>query len=186
MSRPWPCAIDRARLRARTTGRERGATLLTALLLLLTLTVVGMLALNSARVDTRILNNTLGPQAARHTAEMGLGWVQEQLRQGLDDWDALLAWPADPNGWIPLVDAALPAGVVVPPGVTIAYRDDADLDGSATQDSNGVILVRVRGAAGDPGERDYVVETLEAAFQRPNFDTPYAQQGGDAGNTGVN
>jgi hypothetical protein len=166
---------------------QRGATLVTTLLLLLTLTVVGMIALSSARVDTRILNNTLGPQEARQTAEMGLGWAQEQLRQGAGDWDALLAsHPPDPNGWIPLLDAALPAGEHVPPGVTVALRDDADLDGNATQDTNGVILIRVRGAAGDAGDRDYVVETLEAAFQRPGFDTPYAQQGGDAGNTGVN
>jgi len=166
---------------------ERGATLVTSLLLLLTLTLVGMLAVSSTRVDTRILSNTLGPQEARQTAEMGLGWIQEQLRQGADDWDALLASrPPDANGWIELLDAALPAGVQIPPGIHIFLRDDADLDGSATQDTNGVILVRVRGAAGDPADRDYAAETLEAAFQRPGFDTPYAQQGGDAGNTGVN
>lgn len=166
---------------------EVGATLVTTLLLLLTLTLVGMIAVSSTRVDTRILNNTLGPQEARQTAEMGLGWIQEQLRQGADDWDALLASrPPDANGWIELLDGALPAGVHIPPGVHVFLRDDADLDGSATQDTNGVILVRVRGAAGDPADRDYAAETLEAAFQRPDFSTPYAQQGGDAGNTGVN
>jgi len=200
MSRPSPSGIDTSvsgaiLARTREAGRtmpamahgQRGATLVTSLLLLLTLTIVGMIALNSARVDTRILNNTLGPQEARQTAEMGLGWVQEQLRQGANDWDALLASrPPDANGWIELLDAALPAGVHIPPGFRVFLRDDADLDGSATQDTNGVILVRVRGAAGNPADRDYAVETLEAAFQRPGFETPYAQQGGNAGNTGVN
>jgi hypothetical protein len=74
----------------------------------------------------------------------------------------------------------------MPAGVQVFLRDDDDLDNSATQDTNGVILVRVRGASGNPTDRDYVLETLEAAFQRPGFDTSYAQQGGDAGNTGVN
>ena len=187
MSRPWPCATDR-RLRARrASAAERGASLVTTLLLLLTLSLLGIMAINSSRIDTRIVGNTLGPQAARQTAEMGLAWAQEQLRQERDAWDALLASrPPDANGWVELLDAALPAGVTIPPGLQIYLQDDDDLDGSATVDSNGIILVRVRGASGDPTDRDYVVETLEAAFQRPGFHSSYAQQGGDAGNTGVN
>jgi Tfp pilus assembly protein PilX len=187
MSRPWPCATDRRRDGADAGGAERGASLVTSLLLLLTLSLLGVMALNSARIDTRIVNNTLGPQQARQTAEMGLGWAQEQLRQQREEWDTLLASrPPDANGWIELLDAALPAGVTVPAGVQVFLQDDDDLDTNPTEDTNGVILVRVRGASGDPTDRDYVVETLEAAFQRPGFDTTYAQQGGDAGNTGVN
>jgi hypothetical protein len=186
MSRPSLCGIDPGRLWVGTVRREHGATLVTTLLLLLTLTILGALALNTSRVDTRIVMNTLGPQEARQTAEMGLGWVQEQLRQQQTDWDALLSWPPDPNGWIPLADAALPPGVSIPPGVRVSFQDDNDLDNDPTQDTNGVILVRVRGASGNPTERDYAIETLEAAFQRPGFDTSYAQRGSDAGNTGVN
>jgi hypothetical protein len=187
MSRPWPCATER---RLRGTGdraAERGASLVTALLLLLVLSLLGVMALNTSRVDTRIVNNTLGPQEARQTAEMGLGWVQEQLREQREEWNTLLASrPPDASGWVELLDAALPAGVTIPPGVQVFLQDDDDLDNDATVDTNGVILVRVRGASGDPTDRDYVVETLEAAFQRPGFDTSYAQQGGNAGNTGVN
>jgi Tfp pilus assembly protein PilX len=186
MSRPWPCATDPQLCRIPVRAAERGASLVTLLLLLLTLSILGMMALNTSRIDTRIVSNTLGPQQARQTAEMGLGWVQEQLRQQRDEWDTLLAaCPPDANGWIDLCDAALPAGVTIPAGVKVFLQDDNDLDGDATVDSNGVILVRVRGAYGDPTDRDYVIETLEAAFQRPGFHSSYAQRGGDAGNTGV-
>ncbi|HEX9592085.1 MAG TPA: PilX N-terminal domain-containing pilus assembly protein [bacterium] len=187
MSRRWPCATDRRLYRGDSGRAERGASLVTALLLLLTLSLLGVMALNSSRIDTRIVSNTLGPQQARQTAEMGLGWAQEQLRQQRGEWNTLLASrPPGADGWIQLLAAALPAGVTIPAGVQVFLRDDDDLDNSATQDTNGVILVRVRGASGNPTDRDYVLETLEAAFQRPGFDTSYAQQGGDAGNTGVN
>ena len=186
MSRPWPCATDRRHPAADSREGQRGASLVTALLLLLTLTLLGVMALNSSRVDTRIVSNTLAPQEARQRAEMGLGWAQEQLREQAAAWNTLLAsGPPDANGWVELLDAALPVGVAIPSGVHIFLKDDDDLDHSAVQDTNGVIIVRVRGTAGDPGDRDYAAETLEAAFQRPGFDTSYAQQGGNEGNTGV-
>jgi hypothetical protein len=186
MSRPWPYATERRCVVAGRWCGEGGATLVTTLLLLITLSLLGVMALNSARIDTRIVNNTLGPQEARQTAEMGLGWAQEQLRQQREGWNTLLASRApDANGWVELVDEALPPGASIPPGVKIYLRDDDDLDNRAETDTSGVILVRVRGEVGDNTDRDYAIETVEAAFQRPGFDTSYAQQGGNAGNTGI-
>ncbi|RMF80403.1 MAG: hypothetical protein D6739_10295, partial [Nitrospirae bacterium] len=104
-------------------GGEVGAALATVLLLLVSLTVLGIAAVTAARLDTRIVASTLGPEQARARAEEGIAWAEGYLR-GRAVWDPLL----DPAGWSPL---PLPATAA---GFTVWVRDDDDLDGDPGRD----------------------------------------------------
>jgi len=142
------------------------------LLLLVSLTVLGIAALATARLDTRIVTSTLGPTTARVRAEEGVAWGESYLRRTAS-WDGLL----DPAGW-----ALLPA----PAGpFQVSVRDDDDLDGDPGRDTNGVVLLRSVGRVGAAGARDATQVTVEAGLRRAGFTTYYPQAGGGAGNTGT-
>jgi len=151
---------------------EAGAALVMVLLLLVTLTVLGIAGLATARLDTRIVTSTVGPTTARVQAEEGVAWGESYLRR-TPGWDALL----DAADWSPL---PAPAG-----GFQVSVRDDDDLDGDLGRDTNGVVMLRSVGRVGAAGTRDDSVATLEVGFRRPGYATYYPQAGGGATNTGT-
>ncbi len=153
-------------------GGEAGAALVTVLLLLVSLTVIGIASLATARLDTRIVTSTVGPATARSRAEEGVAWGEAYLRRAAT-WDPLL----DPAGWAPLPAPG--------PDFQVSVQDDDDLDGDPGRDTNGVILVRAVGRVGAAGTRDASQVTLEVALRRPGFTTYYPQAGGGAANTGT-
>jgi len=157
---------------------EAGAVLVMVLLVLVSLTVLGMAGLATARLDTRIVTSTVDPTTARVRAEEGVAWGESYLRRAAS-WDGLL----NPGGW-----AILPNPSPNPspnPGYQVSVRDDDDLDGDPGRDTNGVVLLRSVGRVGLPGERDATQVTVEAGLRRAGFTTYYPQAGGGAGNTGT-
>jgi len=151
---------------------EAGAALVMVLLLLVSLTVLGIAGLATARLDTRIVTSTVGPTTARVRAEEGVAWGESYLRRAAS-WDPLL----DPAGWAPLPNPPSP-------DFQVSVRDDDDLDGDRGRDTNGVVLLRSVGRVGLPGSRDATQVTVEAGLRRSGLTTYYPQAGGGAGNTG--
>ncbi len=159
-------------MRERIGTGEAGAALVMVLLILVSLTVLGIAGLATARLDTRIVTSTVGPTTARVRAEEGVAWGESYLRRAVS-WDALL----DPAGWSLLPNPN--------PDYQVSVRDDDDLDGDPGRDTNGVVLLRSVGRIGAAGERDGSQVTVEAALRRAGFTTYYPQAGGGAGNTGT-
>jgi len=151
---------------------EAGAALVLVLLLLVSLMVLGIAGLATARLDTRIVTSTVGPTTARARAEEGVAWGESYLRRTAS-WDALL----DPAGWSLLPNQN--------PDYQVSVRDDDDLDGDPGRDTNGVVMLRSVGRVGLPGERDATQVTVEAGLRRAGLTTYYPQAGGGAGNTGI-
>lgn len=151
---------------------ETGAALVMVLLILVSLTVLGIAGLATARLDTRIATSTVGPTTARVRAEEGVAWGESYLRRAAS-WDALL----DPAGWFLLPNPNS--------DYQVSVRDDDDLDSDPGRDTNGVVMLRAVGRVGAVGERDGSQVTVEAALRRAGFTTYYPQAGGGAGNTGT-
>jgi len=152
---------------------EAGAALVMVLLLLVSLTVLGIAGLATARLDTRIVTSTVGPTTARVRAEEGVAWGESYLRR-TGSWDGLL----NPGGWAILPNPS------PNPGYQVSVRDDDDLDGDPGRDTNGVVLLRSVGQVGLLGGRDATQVTVEAGLRRAGLTTYYPQAGGGAGNTG--
>jgi len=160
--------------------RERGASLVTTLLLLVSLSVLGIAALTETRTGTqRAFNDALHKQlliAAEAGLEAGRGVM---IRQAVGTgWDNLLLNPA------PAHTAVAMAGMA-----NVYYRyefaDDED-DANPATDSHGIILVRAYGftdgAPNNPPPYQAQVE-LEAGYFRSTANAAYMQENVDAGNT---
>jgi len=161
--------------------RERGASLVTTLLLLISLSVLGIAALTETRTGTKVAtNDALHKQlliAAEAGLEAGRGvMIQQVVGAG---WNNLLLNPAPALAAVPM------AGMN-----NVYYRyefaDDDDGDGNFAADSNGIVLVRAYGYTdatpnNPPPYQAQVV--LEAGYFRSAANAAYAQENVDAGNT---
>jgi hypothetical protein len=67
---------------------EKGVALVTALLILLALSIIGATAINTAVTDTKISGNVKDTKEALFIAEGGLSYAGEYLQQNLDQWDS--------------------------------------------------------------------------------------------------
>lgn len=161
--------------------RERGASLVTTLLLLVSLSVLGIAALTETRSGTKVAFNDALHKQLLIAAEAGLEagravMIQQPVGGG---WDNLLLNPA------PALTAVLMVGMG-----NIYYRyefaDDDDGDGNPNVDANGIILVRAYGytdsVPNNPPPYQAQVE-LEAGYFRSTANAAYAQENVDAGNT---
>ncbi|MGD2062541.1 MAG: PilX N-terminal domain-containing pilus assembly protein [Nitrospirota bacterium] len=162
---------------------ERGASLVTTLLLLISLSVLGIAALTASRTSTKVVANDNLHKQLYAAAEAGLEAGRAQMIQQAvgSAWDALLANPAPAD-----------QAVAVPGMIDILYQyqflDDADeAPNNGATDANGMILVRSWGyidsapPAGLSANDAQVV--LEAGFFRAAATANYAQENVDAGNT---
>jgi len=162
---------------------ERGASLITTLLLLMTLSVLGIAALTASRTSTKVVTNDNLHKQLYAAAEAGLeAGRAHMLQQAVGSaWDNLLANPA------PAQQAVVAPGMN---GVLYQYqfRDDADeAPNNGATDANGMILVRSWGyidnaapAGLSPNDPQVV---LEAGYFRAAAVANYAQENVDAGNT---
>ena len=161
---------------------QRGASLITTLLLLLTLSVLGIAALTASRTSTKVAANDNLHKQLSSAAEAGLeaGRSAMILTPIGTAWDGLLANPA------PALQAVAVPGMT---GVYYQYQflDDDDGDSNPDSDSNGMILIRATGyvdsaAPAGLSSNDAQV-ALEAGYFRPSAAANYAQENMDAGNT---
>jgi len=162
-------------------ARERGASLVTTLLLLVSLSVLGIAALTETRTGTKVASNDALHKQLLIAAEAGLEagravMIQQPVGSG---WNNLLLNPA------PALTATPMTGMT-----NVYYRyqfaDDADGDGNLAVDANGIILVRAYGytdaVPNNPPPYQAQVE-LEAGYFRSTANAAYAQENVDAGNT---
>jgi len=162
---------------------ERGASLITTLLLILSLSVLGIAALTASRTNTKAVTNDNLHKQLYTAAEAGLeAGRAHMLQQAVGAaWDNLLANPA------PAQQAVAAPGMN---GVLYQYEflDDADeAPNNAATDANGMILVRSWGYIDNalpvglsPNDPQVV---LEAGYFRAAASANYAQENMDAGNT---
>jgi len=162
---------------------ERGASLITTLLLLISLSVLGIAALTASRTSTKVVTNDNLHKQLYTAAEAGLeAGRANMLQQAVGAaWDNLLANPAP---------AQQPVAVPGMNGVFYQYQflDDADeAPSNGASDANGMILVRSWGYIDtaapvglSPNDPQVV---LEAAYFRAAASANYAQENVDAGNT---
>ena len=165
------------------TAAERGASLVTTLLLLLSLSVLGIAVLTASRTSTKVVANDNLHKQLYAAAEAGLEAGRAQMIQEAvgTAWDDLLTNPA------PAQQAAAVPGMN---GVLYQYqfRDDVDeAPNDGATDANGMILVRSWGfvdssppAGLSPNDAQVV---LEAGYFRASAAANYAQENVDAGNT---
>jgi Tfp pilus assembly protein PilX len=165
------------------TETERGASLVTTLLLLISLSVLGIAALTASRTSTKVVANDNLHKQLSAAAEAGLEAGRAQMIQQAvgSAWDNLLTNPA------PAQQAMAVPGMN---GVFYQYQflDDVDeVPNDDTTDANGMILVRAWGyidsaaPAGLSGNDAQVV--LDAGYFRASAAANYAQENVDAGNT---
>jgi len=155
--------------------------LVTSLLLLVSLSVLGIAALTETRTGTKVASNDALHKQLLIAAEAGLEagravMIQQPVGSG---WNNLLLNPAPAFTAVPMIGMA-----------NVYYRyqfaDDADGDGNTNVDSNGIILVRAYGytdaTPNNPPPYQAQVE-LEAGYFRSAANAAYAQENVDAGNT---
>lgn len=162
---------------------ERGASLVTTLLLLISLSVLGIAALTASRTSTKVVANDNLHKQLHAAAEAGLeAGRAHMIQQAVGSaWDDLLTNPA------PAQQAVAVPGMN---GVFYQYefRDDVDeAPNNGATDANGTILVRAWGyidsappAGLSPNDAQVV---LEAGYFRAAAAASYAQENVDAGNT---
>jgi hypothetical protein len=162
---------------------ERGASLVTTLLLLISLSVLGLAALTASRNNTKVVTNDHLHKQLYAAAEAGLEAGRAQMIQQAvgSSWDVLLANPA------PAMQSVVVPGMN---GVLYEYEflDDVDeAPNNGATDANGMILVRSWGyldnappAGRSPNDPQVV---LEAGYFRAGAAANYAQENIDAGNT---
>jgi len=162
---------------------ERGASLITTLLLLLSLSVLGIAALTASRTSTKVVTNDNLHKQLYAAAEAGLeAGRAHMLQQAVgSSWDNLLANPA------PAQQAVAAPGMN---GVLYQYQflDDADeAPNDGTTDANGMILVRSWGYIDNAAPAGLFANdaqvVLEAGYFRAAAVANYAQENVDAGNT---
>jgi hypothetical protein len=162
---------------------ERGASLVTTLLLLISLSVLGIAALTASRTSTKVVANDNLHKQLHAAAEAGLeAGRAHMIQQAVGSaWDDLLTNPA------PAQQAVAVPGMN---GVFYQYefRDDVDeAPNNGATDANGTILVHAWGyidsapPAGLSLNDAQVV--LEAGYFRAAAAANYAQENVDAGNT---
>lgn len=160
---------------------ERGASLVTTLLLLVSLSVLGIAALTASKTSTQVVSNDNLHKQLTTAAEAGLEAGRAAMMQHAVGvvWDNLLANPA------PALQA-VNAGMN---GVFYQYQflDDNDGDNNSATDANGLILVQAWGyvdsalpAGLSPNDSQVV---LQAGYFRAQAAANYAQENVDAGNT---
>ncbi len=140
-------------------GNERGMVLSVALMLLLTLAVIGSVSLVMTRVDLKISGNYKTGTVAFSLAESGITIAKAVLRNS-SNWSTELA-------------AAQPFACpnLVPPsdgGCTYLIENDAADSGGPTTDTNNTVVVTATGQYGGS------TKEVETAFNRSGLPMPSA------------
>lgn len=106
-----------------TSARQRGVTLIVAVVLLLLLSVIVLLATNVGLQEQRVSGNDFRAKMAHYAAEAGLNFGGEFFKQNVDDLRDPALWTVCPN------DGSFPCGVFPNGGTLMRYTGDVPLAG---------------------------------------------------------
>jgi Tfp pilus assembly protein PilX len=137
-----------------TLRNEKGSVFITALFVLLLLTIIGIAATTTSRTDLQIAGNqkihSLAFYAAEAGIEMGRTLLNDLRTADGGNWDNLLAEQqlvGQAPGTKTLDDVIGPGNTVGPPECTFSLeiRDNDDLDGNDEVDTDDVIVLTSTG-----------------------------------------
>jgi hypothetical protein len=179
---------------ANTRPRERGAALITALVILTLLTLIGLAATNTSMLETMISSSERSHTEAFYVAEAGIEhlrrnlmtlFVEKNLGKSTPDWDFAL------NGSQPGVAAATDttyadgAQWIVDAGLGSAYRYTVTVwnnnDGGGSTDDNDAVIFMRADARGPNGAVASIEISLFGGFSGGALSGYAGQEGGGAG-----
>lgn len=160
---------------------QQGAALITAMVILVLLTIIGIAATNTSMLETMISGTERSRSEAFNVAEAGVEHLRIQFNEGIVD-------NFNPSATEGIWNFALDGSAGITGGnlgghylydVTVWNNQD---DGSATNDTDGIIFLRAD--ARDP-RTDTIIASIETLLEgKPNADaiSNYgAQEGGGSG-----
>ncbi len=178
-------------------NNRQGSAIIVALIILVLLTIIGIAATNTSTTEVQISTNALLNNVAFYTADSGIEAGRAMLNTlklaDVASWDALLFNATDPppdplkkikwNGkkyttLNEIIDAD--GGRTVGPATfTLTLEDNDDLDGSDTVDSDDTVFLTSTLVS------PYRNATATIRTMVRGGETAYAQDGYEAGNSGV-
>ena len=114
--------------------RESGAVLITALLILVILTVLGISATGDSTLEERMAGNYRDQMSAREAAEMGIRSAEDWLRSNIYN-AAQLDYTASPSS-LALFASSKTTGASFAPSISTTNCDETTISPSVTSKSN--------------------------------------------------
>ncbi len=178
--------------RIQITGNDRGAVLITALFVLLLLTIIGIAATTTTTTDLQIAGNQKLHSMAFYAADAGIEagrvLLNDLKRADSGNWDNLLADQqliGQPDG-IKTLDQVIGGNNNVGPATfSLQVRDNNDLDDNPQVDTDDIVVLISQGVYEIPPGRVVAQVRIETEVRYVGGGDQYAQEHYGTDSSGV-